>query len=330
MNFLDKLKLHKDFSLPSEKFDLQSHTYFSDGRKSPEDLITSASSNGLKYISITDHNGLQAYSLSIFNLAKSLNLTIIPGIEMECFGELDILVYDQIENNISKKFSEDIAEVANFINEKRNRYVLQGIENIKNFLLTSSDINWMNWKNFSDQEKNKILEFITIENASNVNLETGNLESFNRKYISKPHFGILLSRFNLINLEEFAKSHGLPIEKAAKGALKILFDKYIDWPLDHLDPDLDIIKKISTLSFVKIIAHPGKSFETLRKNHPDVDFSEYLNDLLDMGLDGAEIDYRNYKKIDVDYNKLTLEILSNYKRSTIGTGGSDTHSLFGE
>ena len=328
MNFLNKLQITKDFSIPKEKFDLQSHSYFSDGRKSPEDLLHSAHNNGYKYISITDHNSVQAYNQPLFELASELGITIIPGVELECFGELDVLAFDSQENSISPEFSNEIAKVTKFISEKRNKYLQEGIDNIVDFLKSSSNIPWVKWGKKDQEKKNEIISALTIKNASNINLDTAKLENFNREYISKPHLAMLLARFDLVDLTLFASTFSIPIEKAPKYAMGMLFDKYIKWPLDGLKPDNEIIEMVSKIPFVKVIAHPGKSFEIQQKENQDLAFGKYVQYLLDSGLDGAEIDYRNYKNTDANYNEKTTDILIKQQRTMYGTGGSDTHKLF--
>lgn len=60
--------------------DLHLHSVYSDGTETPDELIALAISNGIKIISITDHDAISAYK----NIT-SINgdgITIIPGIEI--------------------------------------------------------------------------------------------------------------------------------------------------------------------------------------------------------------------------------------------------------
>ena len=60
---------------------LHIHSTCSDGKTSPESLIEQAKTNGFKYISITDHNTLNAYLQTEISKEEFL----IPGIEFDCW-----------------------------------------------------------------------------------------------------------------------------------------------------------------------------------------------------------------------------------------------------
>jgi predicted metal-dependent phosphoesterase TrpH len=78
------------------------HTYYSDGRPAPEELIREAVRIGLKTIAITDHDNIRG-SVEAQGLAKELGLELIPAMEFTChwrgytgFGgghDMDILGY---------------------------------------------------------------------------------------------------------------------------------------------------------------------------------------------------------------------------------------------
>jgi hypothetical protein len=62
--------------------DLHTHTNFSDGKLSPDDLVQRAIANGVEILSITDHDTVNAYQhFSNINTA----ITLIPGIEFSTF-----------------------------------------------------------------------------------------------------------------------------------------------------------------------------------------------------------------------------------------------------
>lgn len=60
------------------KADLHCHSYYSDGKHSPEFLCQRAIERGLSHLAITDHDSLAAHS----EVASSDELTIIPGVEL--------------------------------------------------------------------------------------------------------------------------------------------------------------------------------------------------------------------------------------------------------
>jgi len=331
---LNKFLVNNQNQLSSAEFDLQSHTIFSDGKYSPEALINSTAGKSLKIISITDHNSLSALTKENFDLAKQNNVVLLPGVEVECGGGLDVLVYDDNKNDIDQSYRESITELVNGLNQERSVYVVDSISKIIEFLQNSDGIEWMNWKSKTEDEKNKIIKYLTLENACRVDLKTGKQLEIRRDYVSKPHLGMLLAPFNLINLEAFAIKFNILIEQAPKYALGYIFAKVIPWPLDTLPINKEIVSKVVGLPFVKIMAHPGKTFENLYKED-DITikkFTTFLMGYLSKGLDGAEGDYRRYKNSKLDYNTLTKQILLDFQkqtdRSIYSTGGSDTHDIF--
>ncbi|MPM18153.1 Phosphoribosyl 1,2-cyclic phosphate 1,2-diphosphodiesterase [bioreactor metagenome] len=60
--------------------DLHIHTTASDGRLSPEEVLSKAAKYGLSYIAITDHDTVDGL-ISIKNNSLKSNLVVIPGIE---------------------------------------------------------------------------------------------------------------------------------------------------------------------------------------------------------------------------------------------------------
>lgn len=84
--------------------DLHVHTNESDGTKTPEEVLIEAEKLGLKIISITDHESIQAY----LKLNKKLfSGIIVPGIELKtyCKGrEIELLGYgisiEKMKNNL--------------------------------------------------------------------------------------------------------------------------------------------------------------------------------------------------------------------------------------
>ncbi len=64
------------------KFDLHSHTYYSDGKLSPEDLVERAVEKGVDILAITDHDTVKALPIAQQHIDKNaLPLTLVKGIE---------------------------------------------------------------------------------------------------------------------------------------------------------------------------------------------------------------------------------------------------------
>ncbi|HYC93118.1 MAG TPA: PHP domain-containing protein [Thermoanaerobaculia bacterium] len=63
--------------------DLHTHTYHSDGTRSPKEVIDVAAAHGLSIVSISDHDNLAAY-FEIKTYADEKGITLVPGIELSC------------------------------------------------------------------------------------------------------------------------------------------------------------------------------------------------------------------------------------------------------
>ncbi len=72
--------------------DLHTHTYHSDGTRSPQEVVDVARAAGIAILSISDHDNLAAY-FEIKKYADEVGVTLIPGIELSCgHGGVDVHV----------------------------------------------------------------------------------------------------------------------------------------------------------------------------------------------------------------------------------------------
>jgi hypothetical protein len=72
--------------------DLHTHTYHSDGTRSPKEVVDVALTHGIDILCISDHDNLAAY-FEIKTYADSRGLTLIPGMELSCgFEGVDVHV----------------------------------------------------------------------------------------------------------------------------------------------------------------------------------------------------------------------------------------------
>lgn len=72
--------------------DLHTHTYHSDGTRSPKEVVDVALAHGIELLSISDHDNLAAYH-EIREYAAQVGVTLIPGIELSCgYGGVDVHV----------------------------------------------------------------------------------------------------------------------------------------------------------------------------------------------------------------------------------------------
>ena len=66
--------------IEKEYGDFHMHSVFSDGTKTPTEIVNEAIEKGIKCIALTDHNTISGIS-EFINAAKGNNINIIPGIE---------------------------------------------------------------------------------------------------------------------------------------------------------------------------------------------------------------------------------------------------------
>jgi len=316
-------------NFPNYKFDLHVHSQNSDGKLFPKELIESARKNNIKLISITDHQTIDSYKDELFQNAKKNNIDLLPGIEIECQGELDILIYDLNPNEISQEFKLKINELLTYLNKKRNKYILESINKIKEVITTSKDFDWIVWDSFNDLQKNNFWKQFNFENASKIDLETGELNLPNRTYVSKPHLAKLLSTFGVIDMRKVDSSLNYQADEKNKFIQKHFIDKVIGWGLNDLSFDYETLKLIKELPFIKIIAHPGKPFERWNNSNDEKEFINFLESLFVFNMDGIEGDYRHYKEMGLNYNKVSKIYLKNRVKAKntvlFCTGGSDSH-----
>lgn len=104
--------------------DMHTHTIYSDGQKTPDELIAYAKSRGVGTISITDHNTVSAYK----HITSNNDIEIIPGIELTAkdkIGRMHILGYG------IDPYNNDLNEITNEIKERDIDFMLALIDKLK-------------------------------------------------------------------------------------------------------------------------------------------------------------------------------------------------------
>ena len=93
--------------------DLHIHSNYSDGIKSPEEIIDSAIKDNIKYISITDHDSIAAQYITKNNYE---GINIIPGIELSSeYREMELHILGYFMDIDNK----ELQEVVNELNTQR-------------------------------------------------------------------------------------------------------------------------------------------------------------------------------------------------------------------
>lgn len=115
---------------------LHIHTYHSDGVLSPAQVIKNAKKDKLKYLSITDHNTIDAYKdISNSDLA---GINLITGVEFDCWYKtnfLHILGYgfdlnnESLNNLCSNSLKARRLDVVRFLTRRKAKDVIKAIKN---------------------------------------------------------------------------------------------------------------------------------------------------------------------------------------------------------
>jgi hypothetical protein len=124
--------------MATEKTDLHMHTFYSDGYNSPERLIEKANSQGIKILSITDHDSVNAISEAT-KYAEKFGIEIIPGVEVSTDirdTEVHILGYFVDPDN------KDLEHYLNFFREERYKRAIRMVNklNILGLQITIDDV----------------------------------------------------------------------------------------------------------------------------------------------------------------------------------------------
>ena len=124
--------------MATEKTDLHMHTFYSDGYNSPERLIEKANSQGIKILSITDHDSVNAI-IEATKYAKKFGIEVIPGVEISTDirdTEVHILGYFVDPDN------KDLEHYLNFFREERYKRAIRMVNklNILGLNITIDDV----------------------------------------------------------------------------------------------------------------------------------------------------------------------------------------------
>lgn len=96
------------------KIDLHMHTTMSDGAFTPKQVIDMAYENGVKIMSISDHDTIEAYHNELFEYAESKGIKLIPGVEISTKTDkvgIHVLGYNYDLND--KTFQDRLYQIRN-------------------------------------------------------------------------------------------------------------------------------------------------------------------------------------------------------------------------
>jgi len=86
--------------------DLHTHTYHSDGTRSPKEVVDVALEHGLDILAISDHDNLAAY-FEIRSYADECGVTLIPAMELSCeVGGVDVHILAYAFNALDERIDQ--------------------------------------------------------------------------------------------------------------------------------------------------------------------------------------------------------------------------------
>ena len=278
--------------------DFHTHTTFSDGSFTPEQIIQAADEAKLAAVAITDHDTLDAIPSAKIEALRFPELTFIPGVEISAHytaGAMHILGLGVDEKN--QKLINLLAEMRR-AREERSPRIIEKL-NLAGIDITLAEI--YSYANVA------LPDSIARSASENNSLITENLplrENPAGGVISRVHFAqVLINKGYAKNLKDaFGRYLG-------KGALAFV-------EKDQLKP-ADVIPVLKQASKIVALAHPGE----LRYNN-FAHFEEILRTLVDAGLNGIECYHSSHTEV---HTRKFVDFAQKY--DLFITGGSDFHGL---
>jgi len=109
--------------------DLHTHTFYSDGTRSPQELIKLAQEKGIRILGITDHDEIAGIEEAI-EFASKVGIEIVPGVELST-------IYDEIDVHILGYMidykSRELKDFLQYIKDVRGKRAYKILEKLKEF-----------------------------------------------------------------------------------------------------------------------------------------------------------------------------------------------------
>lgn len=278
--------------LANYECDLHGHTTRSDGNDTPAEYIQNAAKRGVKILAITDHD-------------------ITPPLE--------------IETENGKRNIQDYA------NENGVR-LIRGIEiSCETYI---DDVHLVcfgcDWTNPFFTELEQFIEKSKVENYKKL------VEELSKKGMKMTWEEVLYNNGNSIDEKEVQKKMIFEL-MARKGFFdgwqdaKLFVKNNSDIQIKREKPDaVSIIKKVHELGGIVILAHPYLINETVSYNEKELSRKQFIQILIENGLDGIEACY-TYDKTSyggtLTPSQIKQEVIAEYKKQgLIISGGSDYHA----
>lgn len=267
--------------------DLHSHSNFSDGTFSPEELVIYGKKKGLKALALTDHDTINGLS-DFIKAGEKHNLEVITGTEI----------------------SANCDNIKGFNNLKAELHILALNFPFPNNYLNDHLLNFQKQRELRNHEMIKNLNngniHITMEELKSETYNTNSKTSINNsnedtQTITRAHFANLLLKKGYI--QKYAEAFDYYLSPKEKF--------YVPKKVPNI---VEIIDLIHNSGGVAIWAHPNLI-------PTDLNNVELLaKELKNIGLDGIEVFHSSYSKTEV-YRIGEMA----KKLNLISSGGSDFH-----
>ncbi|MCF7853071.1 MAG: PHP domain-containing protein [Simkaniaceae bacterium] len=104
---------------------MHTHTTCSDGTMTPFELINEAKKIGLQGLSITDHDGVSAYTDELFDYARANGIQLMTGVEFSCrFEEMSIHILGYHFDHLNEAI-QDLCKRHVIRRQERNLLILE-------------------------------------------------------------------------------------------------------------------------------------------------------------------------------------------------------------
>ena len=104
--------------MEKKHIDLHTHTRYSDGSSTPEEIVKLSSAKGIDILAISDHDNTRGY-FEASKLASQYSITVIPGIEFTTPNYHLLALNFDIKNKAFQEFAEHSREIQNNRCERR-------------------------------------------------------------------------------------------------------------------------------------------------------------------------------------------------------------------
>lgn len=280
-------------------FDLHLHTFYSDGLLSPAQLVKRAKNLGMKYIAITDHDGIGGVCEAM-DAGKALGVHVVPGIEFS------VELWDASQSGTSAQDGTSVQPVEHIAYMHILGYGIDP-DNVPLKIATERIL---------QQRKQRNEQMLAVLRDKGYVLHDDDLKVYPQQtYVGKPNFAKALAK------KGYAADVGEAFQSEA--LLRAPEIRQIHRTKIHAK---DAIALIHEAGGKAVLAHPMKvAYREKAKREPEMflsDLKEIVRHLVGLGLDGMEC---YYSKHTPEQTEALLRIADSW--NLFVSAGTDFHGI---